>query len=223
MSGYHSPQVDVAGPAQHERSPGAPAGRLRPGARSGHRSTRLAPLSRPLGLGAAVPHRRGRGRSGPRRPRRSERVRGQRLQRGAAVAVPGVRRTGPIGADLRADLRPAHPHRPGDRHRGDRDQDRDDDFTIDADVAARRRGVEPPGDHLPLLAQQPDRSAGSARARGCGAGGGGVGGRTPGRRRGLWAVLAVVGPVAGRRGAGRWSSPAPTPRPGRRRRCASVT
>ena len=102
-------------------------------------------------------------------------------------------------ADPRADLRAALPHRPGLRHRGGRGR-----AARRLHAGRRRRGrprrLGASGDHVPVLAQQPDRSA---RGRGDGASGarsGGVGRRPAGGRRGLRAVLPVVGALAGRRG-----------------------
>ena len=105
---------------------------------------------------------------------------------------------------------------------------RDDDFQIDTrharDLLARRA----PRRHVPVLAQQPDRSGGAARHGGRRLRGGA---RPRHRRRGLRAVLPVVGADAARRraaragrdahllqdvGHGRRTAGVPGGRPGRR-------
>ena len=115
MDGYHSPQVDVEVRLNTNEAPcPPPAGFLdAPGRGAGRR--RLAPLPRPR-----LPRR-----CGPPSPSHhgvdpGAGVRGQRLQRGAADAVPHLRRARPHGGRVRAHLRAALPHRPHHRHRGGR-------------------------------------------------------------------------------------------------------
>ena len=79
--------------------------------------------------------------------------------------LPGLRRPWSDRCRVRAHLHAARPHRPritgtvgGGRRR------RTDDFALDLDEVARVLDAAPPGHHLPLLAEQPDR-AGRARRR----------------------------------------------------------
>ena len=174
------------GAAQHQRVAPAAARRM---------ARRAAGPSWPTSTSTATPTasatelRRGAGRAPRRRPEPG--VLCQRFQRGAAVPAAGLRRAGPDRRRLRADLHPAPPHRPDHRHR------RWSPAGADRRLPARpRRGrarsstPAQPVDHVPVLAQQPDR-AGRARPRpwrtvlerGAGPGGGG---------RGLRAVRPVV-------------------------------
>ena len=75
---------------------------------------------------------------------------------------------------------------------------RDDEFQIDPGHALELLATRAPRRHVPLLAQQPDRPGGAARDRGRRLPGGA---RSRDRRRGLRAVLPVVGPGAARAGA----------------------
>ena len=98
--------------------------------------------------------------------------------------------TGPHGRAVRADVRPAPPHRPvtGTRWLAG---PRRDDFALDLDaVAPTWSPRSEPGAHLPLLAQQPDRRADAPEevADGARLAAGPAGGR-----RGLRAVRPVVG------------------------------
>ena len=102
------------GAAQHERVALPAAREVERGAAGRAGRGVVPPLSRPPGHRAAPGHRR----AARRHPRGG--VLRQRLQRGAAVPPPGLRRAGPARPALRADLRPALAHRRAHRHRGRR-------------------------------------------------------------------------------------------------------
>ena len=76
----------------------------------------------------------------------------------------GLRRARADGGAVRADLHAAPPHRPDHRHRRWRPGGRTDDFRLDLDEVAAGGRCPRPGDHLPVLAQQPDRPGRPARA-----------------------------------------------------------
>ena len=112
MSGYHSPQLDVSVRLNTNESPLPPPEEWEAacarwprwsgaGIRTGEPGAQA-----PGGSRLAAPGRRGPG------------LRRERVQRGAAVPAPRLRRTQPLSSGLRADLRPPLP--PGRCHRDDR-------------------------------------------------------------------------------------------------------
>ena len=141
-----------------------------------------------------------RGRRRPARGRRSGGLLRQRVQRGPAVPPAGLRRSRPQRP--RCSSPPTRctrtsPASPAPRWSRDA---RDDDFQIDRDdaVGAARRSAA--RHHVPVLAEQPDRpgrAAGDGRRRRRRRA------RPRDRRRGVRAVLAVVGAGAARSGPAR--------------------
>ena len=140
LEGYHSPQVDVDGSAQHQREPVRAAGRSS--------STRCVAALRDVDWnrypdrGATESARRAR--RVPRSAERAAAVR-QRQQRDPADAAAHLRRRGPARADVRADLRAARADRARHRHRGRRRASAAPTTAIDPDaaVATHRRGTRP--------------------------------------------------------------------------------
>ena len=191
MAGYHSPQVDGGRPAQHQRGARAAAAGLR-------RRARRASWPRVdwHRYPDRVVHRAARGhRRAPRR-RPGDGVRGQRLQRGAADAVPRLRRPGPLGRGVRADVRAAQPHRPHHRAPAWPSASAPTTSPSTSTRCAACSAEAAPADHVPVLAQQPHRHG---RGRGDGPRGARPRARPARRRRGLRPVRAVVGARAGRR------------------------
>ena len=224
MDGYHSPQLDVAVRLNTNEAPEPPPEEFvawRCGRRWPTWTGTAIPIDPPTGC---VRDRRDR--SATRCPAgvdAGQRVRGQRIERGAPVPVPGVRGCRAVGADLRADLRPAHPHRPASPGPAPSRSTVTDDFTLDPGTAAeairRERPiltflcspnnptgrVEPP-DLVEAVLDAVDDGRRAAR-----------------RRRGVRPVLGGRRPSASSPRTDRSWSPAPTPRRGRRRRCDSAT
>ena len=113
MEGYHSPQVDVGGAAQHQRV----ARRRRPAAwRRAYAEARRRP-STGTATPTAAPPTCARAIAGLHGVDPDAGVRGQRLQRGAADPAAHLRRRRAHGRGVGAHLRPARPHQPPHRHR----------------------------------------------------------------------------------------------------------
>ena len=201
-------------PPQHQRGPGPPPGGLRRPAGRGAGRHRLAPLSRPV-----VPAAAGRDRRPP-RGRPGSGVRGQRLERGAADALPHLRRArvGPRPCSSPPTrctaTSPASPA-PGWRWASAP--------PTSPSTSTRSAACSPtwrPGHHVPVLAQQPDRHG---RARGRRA-------RRSSTRppASSWSTRPTASSRRGRRSSwstasGRSSSPAPSRRRGRWPRPGSAT
>ena len=216
MEGYHSPQVDVEVRLNTNESPEPPPAACRDALGRRAAPRRVAPLPRP---------RRDRAAGGDRRPARRRRragLRRQRLERGAADAAAHLRRRTAARSATFEPTYQLHSHiaritgTVGRRRRAHATTSRSTWTRCDRVLADAR-----PDDHVPLLAEQPDRAWSrprtrcaqvlDARAR-------------PARgRRGLRPVRAVVGARARRRGPCRSSSPARTRRRGRWRRPGSAT
>ncbi len=113
--GYHSPQVEVEVRLNTNESPLPPppawVEALQRGARPRSSGTAIPTAAR-RDLRAAL--------AGLHGVARRTGVLRQRVQRGAAVPLPGLRRPGPVGGGVRAHLRPALAHRPPDGDRGGR-------------------------------------------------------------------------------------------------------
>ena len=213
LAGYHSAQVEVDVRLNTNEAPEAPPQGFSDALARELAADRLAPLSRPRLHGAA------RGDRSPPRGRPGPGVRGQRVERGAPDALPRLRRSRPIGRGVRAHLRAAQPHRHDHRH-GCRHRRARRGVRARPRRGAARRGSRAAGHHVPLLAQQPHRHGGG---RGDHPRGARPGTRPARGRRGLRAVLALVGARAGRPTTCRSSSHAPTRRPGRWRPPGSGT
>ena len=165
---YGAPQLDVAGPAQHQREPvpalGGAGRRRRRGRRRGRR--RPEPLPGPRRDGAARRPRRVPPRDVPGGPAitGATGVGGERLQRGHAPAAAGLRRPGRGGAGVRARrtrCTRTTPRTPSPRYRT---LPRGDDFTLDVDAARRARLARAPPDVV-LLAS-PNNPTGTALSPG---------------------------------------------------------
>ncbi len=153
--GYHSPQVEAEVRLNTNESPFAPPDAWREEVLAALRdvSFHRYPDRPATELRQAVG-----------RPARGHTGRGvlcQRLERGPAVPAPGLRGTGPPRPGLRADVRAPRAHRAHHRDRGRRGRAR---RRLPDRHGSRPRpaGARAPRRHVPVLAQQPDRSGGAA-------------------------------------------------------------
>ena len=190
MEGYHSPQVDVAVRLNTNESPVPPpaAFRERAGRRAGRPRRGTATPTGPRSS-CGPPSARSTA-SGPSRCSRPT-ARTRCSRRSASPTAGPVARS--RCSSRRTRCTATSPASPAPRCVVG---ERTDDFALDlAEVDRVLAGR--PGDHVPVLAEQPDRAGRAAGGRR----GGARAGPGPGRgRRGLRAVRAVVRARAGRRG-----------------------
>ena len=211
--GYHSPQVDVEVRLNTNESPLPPP----PGwLEALHRELDAIPWNRYPDRAATGVARRP-GRPAPRAPRPG--LLRQRLQRGAAVVVPGLRRAGPVGGGVRADLCPALAHRPPHRDRGGR-RPASPRLFPGSGPGTRPAPGGATGHHLPLLPQQ-SRPGWPTTRRPCGR-------CSPPRPDWSWSTRPTASSPTGRRSLVDDDDPtggdrAPSPRRGRWRPPGSVT